>query len=132
MGYPKCTQEAIDQAVACKKNGMSNKDIAAYIGIDERTFYKWKNEPKSDSQRQLGQSLKEAESEFKAALRSKVIKASDRDWKAAAWTLERMYPDEYARPEVQFAKQAAQDAVSQTVETMRDVFVKVREASDAG
>ena len=97
MGYPKCTREAIAQAVKYRKNGMSNKDIAACIGICERTFYKWLNDPKSENQRQLGQELKSAEAEFKAALRSKIIKASDDSWQAAAWMLERGYPEEYSR-----------------------------------
>lgn len=97
MGYPKCTEQLVIDAVRLKKNGMSNKDMASCLGIAERTFYKWLNDPKSENQRQLGQSLKSAEAEFKAALRSRIMKASEGDWKAAAWMLERQYPDEYSR-----------------------------------
>ena len=98
MGYPRCTQEVIADAVKFKKNGMSNKDIAACIGISEKSFYRWVNEPKSDMQRQFGQALKNSEAEFKAALRSRIMKASDEGaWQAAAWMLERGYPDEYGR-----------------------------------
>lgn len=108
MGYPKCTQEVIEQATACKRNGMSNKDIIAFIGVHESTFYRWLNNPKTDNQRKLGESLKSAESSFKAALRSRIVKASEdpRHWQAAAWTLERMYPDEYGRPEARMRQEA--------------------------
>ena len=129
MGRPKCTQEVIEMAVKCKKNGMSNKDIAAYIGISERAFYKWVSTPKTDNQVQLVQSLKAAEVEHKAALRSRIMQASDKSWQAAAWILERQYPDEFARPEVQLAKKAAQEAVEEALGSVRDVIVKVAEAA---
>ena len=100
MARPKCTQEAIDTAVKLKKAGVNNKDIAAALCIDERTFYKWTNAPKSDKQRQLGQALKKVEAEYKASLLSIIAKsAKERDWKAAAWLLERKYPQEFARQE---------------------------------
>lgn len=98
MGYPRCTDQVIQDAIAMKKNGASNKDIAAYIGVSERTFYRWLNTPTSEKQRQFSQSIKKAEPEFKAALRSKIIDAAQHgSWQAAAWMLERLYPDEYGR-----------------------------------
>lgn len=98
MGKPRCTDEAIRRAVFLKKGGANNKDIAAALGVHERTFYKWLNEPKSDNQRQLGHELKKAEADYKNALLSIIAKnAQERDWKAAAWLLERKYPSEYAR-----------------------------------
>lgn len=98
MGYPRCTDQVIQEAIAMKKNGASNVDIAAYIGVSERTFYRWLNTPTSEKQRQFSQALKKAEPEFKAALRSKILDASQHgSWQAAAWMLERLYPDEYGR-----------------------------------
>lgn len=96
MGNPKCTKEAIEQAVELKRGGMSNKDIAACIGVHERTFCKWLNEPKTESQRRLGQAIRACEAEYKHALRKKIEKAADADWRAAAWTLSHRYPEEYA------------------------------------
>lgn len=98
MGKPRCTQELIDKAVQLKKTGAKNKDICAYIGIAEATFYRWCNKPNSEKQREFGESLKKAEPEYKAALRSKIMNAAnDGSWQAAAWLLERLYPDEYGR-----------------------------------
>lgn len=98
MSRPRCTQELIDEAVRLKKTGAKNKDIYEYVGISETTFYRWVNQPKSDMQRKLGEELKKAEPVFKAALRSKIMTAAENgSWQAAAWLLERLYPDEYSR-----------------------------------
>ena len=97
MGYPKCTAEAIREAEKLKKSGMKNKDIAACIGVSERNFYRWVNEPKTENQRQFGQALKNAEAAFKTSMRMKIIQASNDSWQAAAWMLERLYPDEYGK-----------------------------------
>lgn len=98
MARPKCTKEAIEAAVKLKQAGVNNKDIAAAIGVSESRFSKWVNHPQSDNQRQLGQALKKVEAEYKAALLSIIAKnAKNRDWKAAAWLLERKYPQEYGK-----------------------------------
>lgn len=98
MPKPKLNKEGIVTAVRLKKGGANNKDIAAALGIHERTFYKWINDPKSENQRQLGQELKRAEADYKNALLAIIAKsAKERDWKAAAWLLERKYPQEYSR-----------------------------------
>lgn len=99
MGKPKCTQELIDRAVKLKKGGAANKDIASGLCINERTLYKWLNDPKSDKQRQLGQELKKVEADYKNVLLGIIMRdAHNKDWKAAAWILERKYPEEYGSP----------------------------------
>lgn len=98
MAYPKCTYEVINDAFKLKKNGMNNKDICAYLGINETTFYRWMNDFQDEMHCKFRESLKKAESEYKSALRSYILKAAEnKDWKAAAWMLERQYPEEYAR-----------------------------------
>lgn len=98
MAKPKCTKEAIETAITLKKSGVCNRDIAAALCIHERTFYKWINEPKTDKQRQLGQALKKTEADYKASLQDLILNAArTKDWKAAAWLLERKYPQEFAK-----------------------------------
>ena len=110
MAKGKCTEQVIEEAVNLKRNGMTNKDIAAYIGIAEQTFYKWLNQPKGKLQREFSESLKKTEPEFKAALRSKILKAAEGGtWQAAAWLLERLYPEEYGRKERAAAEPEAKD-----------------------
>ena len=94
----KLNQDVLARAVQLKKGGASNKDIAAAIGISESTFYAWANEPKTAMQLEFSEQLKKAEADYKIALLAVIAKASrERDWKAAAWLLERKYPQEYSR-----------------------------------
>lgn len=98
MGKPKCDKEAIRKAVKLKKAGVNNKDIAAALCIHESTFYRWINEPRTENQRKLGEELKKTETDYKASLQTLIYNAAvERDWKAAAWLLERKYPQEFAR-----------------------------------
>lgn len=100
MSRPKCTKETIQTAVKLKKAGVNNRDIAAAIGIDESTFYKWSNHPKTEMQHQFGQALQKTEADYKASLLTLIYNAAvKRNWQAAAWLLERKYPQEFARQE---------------------------------
>lgn len=99
MPRPKLTKKGIQDAQTLKASGCLDKDIAAYLGVRADTFSKWINHPKSDNQRQLAQALKKAEAERKAVLLNRIQKASEdkKTWQAAAWLLERQYPDEFAQ-----------------------------------
>ena len=99
MAAEKLTRDDIAKAVQMKKAGVLHKDIAAYIGVSEFTFSRWINSPKTGNQRQLAQALKKAEAERKAALLTMIYNAatSPKTWQAAAWLLERQYPDEFAK-----------------------------------
>ena len=100
MARPKCDERLIERAVRLKKGGANNIDIARAVGVAESTFYRWYSTPGSDLEREFSESLKKAEADYKNALLGIIAKASqDRDWKAAAWLLERKYPDEYGRRE---------------------------------
>ena len=100
MSKDKCTREAVDKAVGLKQSGVSDKDIAAALCVHPSTFSTWVNHPRTDNQRKLSKALKKAESDYKAYLLKLIRKqAAERDWKAAAWLLERKYPQEFARCE---------------------------------
>lgn len=77
--------------------GMTDKDIAAYLGVARETYSRWINHPRTDNQRQLCHVLKKAEVERKATLVGRIMDASGDSWQAAAWLLERKYPQEYAK-----------------------------------
>ena len=97
--------ELIDNLCKCIGNGLSNKDACAMCGITEDTFYKWLREAENtkskinhrDIKIKLAESLKKAESQFKAYHLDNITKSSKGDWKASAWILERKYPKEFAR-----------------------------------
>lgn len=98
----KLTQEMVDQAIRLKADGLSNGDIISALGIHPSTFYPWIGEPRNRLQRELSDGLKKEESEFKRALLTTIRAAAiarNQYWTAAAWLLERKYPDEYGRAE---------------------------------
>jgi transposase len=98
----KLTQEMVDQAIRLKADGLSNGDIVCALGIHESTFYRWIGDPKNRLQRELSEGLKKEESEFKRTLLTTIRSAAlarNQYWTAAAWLLERKYPDEYGKAE---------------------------------
>nr|DAE38983.1 MAG TPA: putative terminase small subunit [Caudoviricetes sp.] len=83
-----------------KADGLTNRDICRAVGIHEATLYRWLNRPSSKLHRALGESLKKAEADYKRTLLTTIREAALRkngQWTAAAWLLERKYPDEYAQ-----------------------------------
>ncbi len=104
MPKPKLTEEMVEQAIKLKGDGLSNGDIICALGIAESTFYRWIGYPKNKLQRALSEGLKKEEAQFKQALLTTIRAAAlarNQYWTAAAWLLERKYPDEYGKTERQ-------------------------------
>ena len=95
---PKLNEKLLEEAIGLIANGATNKDVCNYIGVAESTFYRWLKEPRTDLERKLGEELKRAESRRRMWCLKKIYAAADSgSWQAAAWYLERRYPNEYAR-----------------------------------
>lgn len=102
MAKQKLTQEMLEAAVRLRESGLVNADIACALGISESTFYRWANQPQTKLHRAFSEALKKAEARHKAALLTSIRDAAlgdSRNWTAAAWLLERKYPQEYAKRE---------------------------------
>lgn len=101
MAKPKCTQELIDKAAELKRHGLTNRDICQALCITEQTFYRWVNKPANRLHRSLSEALKKAEADYKGELLKSIEETATRQknpqWTAAAWLLERRYPDEFAQ-----------------------------------
>ena len=101
MAKPKITQELVDKAAELKRSGLTNRDICAALGITEQTFYRWLSKPTCRLHRSLSETLKKAESGYKAELLEAIMATATREknpqWTATVWLLERKYPDEYAQ-----------------------------------
>lgn len=123
MAKHKLTSEYVKRAIQLKKGGANHKDIAAALGVCPQTFSRWINQPKTENQRELCEGLKKAEADYKNALLAIIAKSAEtRDWKAAAWLLERKYPAEYAR----------QDRIQAQVEQTTQATVKCELFFDYG
>lgn len=97
-GKERLTQEGIQTALRLCRAGLPDCQIAAALGVRADTYSRWINHPKTENQTQLAQVLKKADAEREAALVARIMRASDDTWQAAAWLLERRYPERYARP----------------------------------
>ena len=99
----KLTYALVEQIVELKRDGLCDADIIAAIGVHQATFYRWLKEgenAKTGVKRALYEELKKAEAQYKRCLLTTIKSAAEsraQYWTAAAWLLERKYPDEYAQ-----------------------------------
>jgi hypothetical protein len=70
--------------------GMKFVDAANCAGIDESTFYDWKNKHS-----EFSEALNDAVMKGKASNLAIINRAKNKDWKAAGWLLERRHTDEF-------------------------------------
>lgn len=97
-GKEKLTDDGIKTAIRLCRAGLPDCQIAAALGVRAETFSIWRNHPKTENQIHLSKAMKKADAEREAALVTRIMRASDKTWQAAAWLLERKYPERYAKP----------------------------------
>ena len=110
---PKITEDLIKIICELKGKGMSNKDICMAVGIHEATLYRWLNKPSARLHRVLSEEFKKAEARYKQELLDTIRGAAlaKRQYRtAAAWLLERKYPEEFGRPETRKTAVESEDA----------------------
>ena len=104
MAKTKLTDKLAEDIITAIENGANFKDAAIYNGITEQTFYNWLNKgkkAKGGKFKEFYERMEEAKIKNKIFHITNINKAGKKDWKASAWRLERMYPEEYAKPEIQ-------------------------------
>ena len=87
----KYNQKIIREICKHISEGCSNKDAASLVAISEETFYSWQK-----SKPEFSESIKKAQASRKQHLIRLIFKAAEKQWQAAAWYLERVYPEEFA------------------------------------
>ena len=87
----KLTPERSQIILEALENGMTQRDASLLAGISEDTLCLWKR-TNSDFSEQMGQSV----IKYKRKLMDIITKASEKDWKACAWLLERKYKKEFS------------------------------------
>lgn len=89
----KYTPEVVDKLVMAVKLGATHELACAYAGINPDTFYHWMN-----TKPEFSETIKGAEGAGAVQWLGKIEKAaSEGNWQAAAWKLERRYPEKYGR-----------------------------------
>jgi transposase len=102
MGRPtKLNQETHDRIVNAIRAGNYQDTAAAYAGIDEATFYRWMERGREETEgiycefRKAVENAKAAAEVRDVALIDRA--AQDGSWQAAAWKLERKFPNKWGR-----------------------------------
>jgi hypothetical protein len=89
----KYTPEVVEHILEAIRMGATYELAAQYAGIGYSTFRDWMT-----SKVAFSEAVKEAEGKAVVGWLAKIEKAaSDGTWQAAAWKLERRYPEQYGR-----------------------------------
>ncbi len=89
----KYTPEAVQRITQAIELGATYKLAASYGGITFQTFNNWR-----DTKPAFAQAVQDAEGKGAIKWLAKIeAAASDGNWQAAAWKLERRYPQDYGR-----------------------------------
>jgi hypothetical protein len=76
-------------------SGLPDEYVAALVGIDRPTLSEWRHD------KEFSDAIKAAEAS-RLQKRLARIEAGEAGWQGTAWFLERRYPREFSRPELQF------------------------------
>ena len=86
----KKSPELLAEIIQNIRDGQPITRAARLAGVNPATVHRWREEDPD-----FGEALEEAIEFHIAVLTRKVDQAGDTDWKAAAWRLERLRPDEF-------------------------------------
>lgn len=93
----KFTPETVDKLTQAIRLGATYQLACDYAGIGVSTFHDWLN-----AKPEFSQAIKEAEGKAAVLWLGKIEQAaSDGNWQAAAWKLERRYPQDYGKRAVE-------------------------------
>ena len=99
----KRTPEITVQICEAISYGLTDEEVAAMVGIDDSTLTRWRKDP------EFCGAIKKAVAIRKLA-RLRRIESGEPGWQGTAWAMERQYPKEFSRPEVQLQYKIADDA----------------------
>jgi hypothetical protein len=94
----KRTPAMVAKIASLISDGLPDEYVAAICGIDRPTLSEWRYD------KEFSDAIKSAEGK-RLKLRLARVEAGEDGWQGTAWFLERRYPREFSRPEVQFNQQ---------------------------
>lgn len=106
----KKTPAAIERDLEVAKEGLPLRFVAGAMGVTCETLQQWKKDP------EFAQALESARTEGVLLKWNQIKKAAEKNpsnsWSALAWLLERGFPSEFGRPEVQLGLTVNQTTVN--------------------
>ena len=125
------TPDVADKLVAMLKAGNYIGVTATAVGLNRATLNRWlargrSDDPKDAEFKALRERIVQARAEGEARNVTIIATAAAKDWKAAAWLLERQYPARWSRPVLRQAPEPAPEPVKPD-----DPFREVDELAEA-
>ena len=122
----KLNEETINDLTLCITQGMTNKDACTVAGIATSTFYGWINNPSNELEKELADRIERARVVRKMQLLQTIFDAAENGcWQAAAWYLERRYPEEFAKPD-----RYHDQGITEAVEAVKDLMETIEKAAN--
>jgi hypothetical protein len=111
-----CRPALVERIYSAVREGVTRRAAALACGVSSRTFHNWITRGAAGEQPflQFVQRIERAEAEWQGELEIQILEAGKRDWRAAAWLLERRCAAEYSTRER--AQHGDRDADPQKVE----------------
>jgi hypothetical protein len=127
------TPELADSLIAMLRAGNYVQVAVRAVGIRRQTLTKWlergeSTAPEDEPYAQLRERVEQARAEGEVRNVAQISKAASDSWQAAAWLLERQYPDRWGRTSVRVRDE--EDQVVEDVEA-DDPFAEVDELAAA-
>lgn len=104
-GFAQLTPEVAEQLLSLLRAGAHPTVACEAAGVDPAAFQRWmrrgtssKDRPRDRPFRELRARVERARAEAEARAIAQVARAGGDDWRAAAWLLERQYPERWSRP----------------------------------
>lgn len=124
----KLTPEFVAEACKFARAGLRNVDICKALSVSETSFYRWQQEPRKGLEVELWDGLEKARAERKAFMIQTITNAAHAGtWQAAAWWLERVYPEEFAKPD-RYHDQGTDEAIK----AVRELTETIRAQAERG
>lgn len=106
-------------------DGMPVKLSCMAAGVSENTFYQWKRKGSREPNGYYGKFFKEVQTAEGQAISVKMMQvhaASQRSWQAAAWWLERRYPEYFGRREFLQTELTGKDGGSININSEQKIY----------
>jgi hypothetical protein len=137
VGEPqKLTPELAEQLVSLLRAGNYVAVAVRATGISRALFYQWLDRGASDAPEdaeyaELRARVEEAKAHAEARHVANIANAARENWQAAAWLLERMYPERWGRVSVRVRDAAVDAAQPNETTTPDDPFAEVDDLAAA-
>jgi hypothetical protein len=130
------TDEVAEQLVSMLRAGAYVHVAARAAGISRQTFADWLQRGQGDAAldepyRELRERVEQARAEGEARNVARIAAAAVEDWRAAAWLLERQYPDRWGRPSTRVRPAELEPAPIEEELEAEDPFREVDELAEA-